>query len=73
MLGPHECDDNLRALKHRIATFKDVWPFLEDCNCTPEKVFFFEFLIYFLTHHLYTFSRWQKPAFIMLGVIVSPI
>ena len=40
MLGPHENDDNLRALKHRIATFKDVWPFLEDCNCTPEKVFF---------------------------------
>ena len=39
MLGPHENDDNLRALKHRIATFKDVWPFLEDCNCTPEKVF----------------------------------
>merc|ERR1712109_7767 len=38
MLAPHENDDNLRALKHRIATFKDVWPFLEDCNCTPEKM-----------------------------------
>ena len=37
-LGPFDCDDGLKALKTRLATFKEVWPFLEDCNCTPEKV-----------------------------------
>ena len=37
-LGPFDCDDSLKALKTRLATFNEVWPFLEDCNCTPEKV-----------------------------------
>ena len=52
MLGPHENDDNLRALKHRIATFKDVWPFLEDCNCTPEKVFILNSHLFFVTLYI---------------------
>ena len=37
-LGPFVKDDHLKALKTRLATFNEVWPFLEDCNCTPEKV-----------------------------------
>ena len=31
-------DGTMKAFKVRLASFKEVWPFLEDCNCTPEKV-----------------------------------
>ena len=37
-IGPFDDDTAMKALQFRLATFKDVWPFLEDCSCTPEKV-----------------------------------
>ena len=41
-VGPFHDDSAMKANKFRLATFKEVWPFLEDCNCTPEKVRFFK-------------------------------
>ena len=31
-------DSRMKAFKHRLVTFKEDWPFNEDCSCTPEKV-----------------------------------
>ncbi len=72
MLGPHECDDNLRALKHRIATFKDVWPFLEDCNCTPEKVFFFRISNLFFDSSPLHFFKMAEAGFYHVGSDSEP-
>ena len=36
--GQFDDDSNLKAYRFRLATFKDSWPFLDDCSCTPEKV-----------------------------------
>ena len=33
-------DSKMKAFKHRLVTFKEDWPFNEDCSCTPEKVGF---------------------------------
>ncbi len=37
-LGPFNDDSVMKAYRYRLASFKDEWPFLEDCSCTPEKV-----------------------------------
>merc|ERR1712212_691597 len=37
-VGPFHDDSAMKANKYRLSTFKEVWPFLEDCNCTPEKM-----------------------------------
>merc|ERR1712183_192540 len=31
-------DSRMKAFKHRLVTFKEDWPFNEDCSCTPEKM-----------------------------------
>lgn len=35
---PFDDDSMMKAFKMRVLTFKDYWPFDEDCNCTPEKM-----------------------------------
>ena len=52
--GQFDDDSSLKAYRFRLATFKDSWPFLDDCSCTPEKVGYFKFFSHNTNHNILT-------------------